>query len=83
AIQRGFLGFFKEFGYSRIGLSCHLQNGVCHMGGIAPKGNGYVIVQGGGIPAITVMGYNHDVNWNVLLARLERITQENVKPIVN
>jgi hypothetical protein len=41
-----------------------------------------VIVQGGGIPAITVMGYNHDVNWNVLLARLERITQENVKPIV-
>ncbi|HET7633416.1 MAG TPA: hypothetical protein VFK51_01690 [Burkholderiales bacterium] len=83
AIQRGFLGFFKEFGYSRIGLSCRLQDGVCHTGGITAQGNGYVIVQGGGIPAITVMGYNHDVNWNVLLARLERITQENVKPIVN
>jgi hypothetical protein len=82
AIQRGFLGFFKEFGYSRIGLSCRLQDGICHMAGIAPKGNGYVVVQGGGIPAITVMGYNHDVNWNVLLARLERITQENVKPVV-
>jgi hypothetical protein len=82
AIQRGFLGFFKEFGYSRIGLSCRLQDGVCHTGGITAQGNGYVIVQGGGIPAITVMGYNHDVNWNVLLARLERITQENVKPIV-
>jgi hypothetical protein len=82
AIQRGFLGFFKEFGYSQIGLSCRLQNGVCHMAGIEPKGDGYVIVQGGGIPAITVMGYNHDVNWNVLLARLKRITQENVKPIV-
>ncbi len=43
---------------------------------------GYVIVKGGGIPAITVMGYNRQVSWHELLDRLKRVTQGNVKPIV-
>jgi hypothetical protein len=43
---------------------------------------GYVIVKGGGIPAITVMGYNRQVNWQELLDRLRRVTQGNMKPIV-
>ena len=82
AIQRSFLGFFEEFGYSRLGLSCVLRNGVCLMDGVAPAPNGYVIVQGGGIPAITVIGYNRAVGWDELIARLQRITQSNTKPIV-
>jgi hypothetical protein len=83
AIQRSFLRFFQQFGYNRLGLSCRLENGVCHMEGIeaAPQG-GYVIVKGGGIPAVSVIGYNRAVDWRELIARLKRITQENVKPIV-
>jgi hypothetical protein len=82
AIQRSFLRFFQQFGYERLGLSCRLENGVCHMDGIEPAPQGYVIVKGGGIPAISVIGYNRAVDWRELLARLKRITQENVKPIV-
>lgn len=83
AIQRSFLHIFEEFGYSKIGWSCSLRNGVCHMGGIASEhpAQGYVIVKGGGIPAITVIGYNRNVDWWELINRLQRITRENVKPV--
>lgn len=82
AIQRSFLGFFEQFGYEKIGLSCKLVNSICTMDGVADAPQGYVIVQGGGIPAISVIGYNHHVSWQELLDRLARITQSNVKPIV-
>lgn len=81
AIQRSFLRFFDQFGYKRIGLSCRLSRGVCEMGGISEAPTGYVIVQGGGIPALTVIGYNRKVDWDELLARLQRATQGG-KPIV-
>jgi hypothetical protein len=82
AIQRSLLRFFDEFGYDRIGLSCRLENNVCEMDGVERAPQGYVIVKGGGIPAISVIGYNRSVNWRELVDRLKRITQENVKPIV-
>ncbi len=82
ALQRSFLRFFELFGYSRIGLSCALRDSICEMGGIEPSGQGYVIVEGGGIPAITVLGYNRRVAWQELLDRLKRITQENVQPVI-
>jgi hypothetical protein len=81
AIQRSFLGVFEEFGYRRLGLSCVLKNGVCLMDGVAAAPSGYVIVQGGGIPAITVIGYNRAVGWDELITRLQRVTQGN-KPVV-
>ncbi|HEX2828780.1 MAG TPA: hypothetical protein VHP37_20685 [Burkholderiales bacterium] len=82
AIQRSLLRFFDQFGYERLGLSCRLRNGVCEMDGIERAPQGYVIVKGGGIPAISVIGYNRAVNWRELVDRLKRITQDNVKPIV-
>jgi len=78
AIQRSFLRFFETFGYSAVGLSCRLENGVCRMGGIENVPQGYVIVKGGGIPAITVLGYNRNVGWRKLIERLKRITEGNV-----
>jgi hypothetical protein len=82
AIQRSFLRFFEQFGYEKLGWGCRLQNNVCEMSGVEDRPQGYVIVKGGGIPAITVMGYNRQVNWQELLDRLKRVTQDNVKPIV-
>lgn len=83
AIQRSYLRFFENFGYDRIGWRCRLRNGVCAMGGI-DEGNGgaYAIIKGGGVPAITVMGYNRAVSWDELLSRLKRVTQGNMKAVV-
>jgi hypothetical protein len=78
AIQRSFLRFFETFGYSALGWSCRLELDVCQMGGIENVPQGYVIVKGGGIPAITVLGYNRNVSWRELLARLRRVTEGNV-----
>lgn len=82
AIQRSFLRFFEEFGYEKLGLSCALANNVCEMGGIEDAPQGYVIVKGGGIPAISVIGYNRRVDWPELIGRLRRIMQDNVRAIV-
>ena len=83
AIQRSYLRFFENFGYDRIGWSCKLRNGVCAMGGV-DNGNGgaYAIIKGGGIPAITVMGYNRSVSWGELITRLKRVTQGNMQAVV-
>lgn len=89
AIQRSFLRFFEEFTYSEIGWQCSLRNNVCRMGGIESassasedlESEGYVIVKGGGIPAITVIGYNRNVGWQELINRLKRITQGN-EPVI-
>jgi hypothetical protein len=79
AIQKSALRFFEDFGYRGIGLSCRLENGVCHMGGIegTDQGEQYVIVAGGGIPALTVMGYNRRVDWQELITRIKAATQSS------
>ncbi|MFZ1766535.1 MAG: hypothetical protein WAT68_07775 [Candidatus Nitrotoga sp.] len=77
ALQRSFLRIFENFGYERIGLSCALHNDICTMAGAEDNGNAYTIVKGGGIPAITVMGYNRKVDWSELITRLKRVLQDN------
>jgi hypothetical protein len=75
------LRLFKTFGYSRIGLSCTLAKGVCSMGGISPEpdkdGNGYTIVEGSGLPHITVIGHEREVDWATLVGRLKSVTEGN------
>jgi hypothetical protein len=73
------LRVFKNFGYSRIGLSCVLANGVCTMGGITPDPDaddeGYTIVEGSGLPHITVIGHQREVDWATLVGRLKSATE--------
>jgi hypothetical protein len=60
-----------------------LRNGVCDMGGVDNgSGSAYAIVKGGGIPAITVMGYNRAVSWDELVGRLKRVIKGNVTAVV-
>jgi len=82
AIQRSVLRVFETFGYSKLGISCRLENGVCRMGGIEDRPQGYVLVLGGGIPAINVLGYNRNVGWDELVTRLKRVLDANVRPTV-
>lgn len=84
AIQRGFLGFFESFGYREIGLSCRLAGGVCVMDGLPGRAadDGFVIIRGGGIPALNVIGYNRRVDWDELLNRLQRVIEANVAPVI-
>ena len=83
AIQRSLLRVFDTFGYSELGLHCRLARGVCLMDGIeggARADGGFVIVRGGGVPALDVIGYNRRVDWDELVNRLQRVIAENVSP---
>jgi len=78
AIQRSFLQFFKDFSYTKIGWRCRLRGNICQMDGIdtadpgqsSDQSDAYVLVQGSGIPAITIRGYNRKIDWRELVKRL-------------
>ena len=72
-LSRSFLGFFETFGYDKIGVGCYLYKGVCQMMGLEATGQGYYLIKGGGLPRIDVLGYNPQVNWDVLVERLGRV----------
>lgn len=83
AIQRSLLRLFDTFGYSELGLQCRLARGVCLMDGIegaTRADGGFVIVRGGGVPALDVIGYNRRVDWDELVDRLQRVIAGNVSP---
>ncbi|MBP6626521.1 MAG: hypothetical protein KA187_03795 [Arenimonas sp.] len=80
-LQTQVLKVFDDFGYARIGLSCLLRDNVCTMDGVGSAGDGYIIVEGAGLPRIQVVGFRRQVDWPTLLARLEAAT-EGQAPII-
>ena len=56
------------------------------MAGVEPdqprEDGGFVIVEGRGIPALDVVGYNRRVDWQVLLGRLSRVTGAGAPAVV-
>ena len=82
ALSSGFLRFFDDFRYERLGLSCRLENDVCYMNGVAPAPNGgYYLVKGSGLPRIDVIGGARRVDWPRLVQQLIAIS-ESEGPVV-
>lgn len=62
-----------------------MRGSVCQMGGIEPASSnerGYVLVKGSGVPAITITGYNRQVDWPELIKRLEHAIKSG-SPIIH
>ena len=78
ALQGGFLKFFDDFGYDRLGLSCRLANDVCTMGGVLETDGGYYIVKGAGLPRIDVIGSQKQVAWTRLVRQLGAIMESEI-----
>ena len=82
ALSSGFLRFFDDFNYDRLGISCRLENDVCAMDGVAPAPNGgYYLVKGKGLPRIDVIGSSRRVDWPRLVQQLIAAT-ESEGPVV-
>jgi hypothetical protein len=76
ALSSGFMRFFDDFNYERLGLSCRLENDVCAMNGVAPAPNGgYYLVKGKGLPRIDVIGSSRRVDWPRLVQQLIAATK--------
>jgi hypothetical protein len=78
ALQGGFLKFFDDFGYDRLGLSCQLANDVCTMRGVENAAGGYYIVKGAGLPRIDVIGSQSRVAWTRLVRQLGAIMESEI-----
>ena len=82
ALSSGFLRFFDDFNYDRLGVSCRLENEVCVMDGIAPAPHGgYYLVRGRGLPRIDVIGSSRRVDWPRLVQQLLAVT-ESAGPVI-
>lgn len=82
SLQAQALKLFDDFGYRRIGIRCRLAEQVCDMDGLRSAGNGFIIVEGSGLPRLTVVGFNHRVDWPTLVERLVAVTQGDSKPVI-
>ena len=82
SLQGRLIGLFDDFGYTRIGIACTLVDEVCEMDGLGSAGRGFIVVQGSGIPRLTVVGYNRRVHWPTLVERLGAIGSGDVAPVV-
>ena len=87
SLQGRLIGLFDDFGYRRIGIACRLVNQVCEMSGLrdsdrSQAGNSFTIVEGAGIPRLTVVGFNRQVDWPTLVERLTAVGSGEVKPVV-
>ena len=81
SLQAQALKLFDDFGYRRIGIRCRLAQEVCTMEGLRSAGEGFIIVEGAGIPRLSVVGFNHRVDWPTLVDRLIAVTQGESKPV--
>lgn len=87
-IQAQLIGLFDDFGYARIGIACRLSDEVCEMDGLGSAGpasmqeRGFIIVQGSGLPRLTVVGFNRRVDWPTLVERLAAVGSGEIKPVV-
>ncbi len=77
ALSSGFLRFFENFNYERLGIRCKLENDICAMNGVEPAKTGYYLVKGRGIPRIDVIGNASRVDWPRLVKQLQAATQSS------
>lgn len=82
-LQGQALALFDDFGYSRIGIGCRLVDEVCTMNGLDSAGRGFTIVEGAGLPRLTVVGFNRRVDWPTLVERLAAAGSGDVRPVVD
>ncbi len=82
SLQAQALKLFDDFGYRQIGIRCRLAEEVCDMDGLRSAGNGFIIVEGSGLPRLTVVGFNRRVDWPTLVERLVAVTQGDSKPVI-
>ena len=77
ALSAPFLRLFEDFPYRRLGIGCALEGDRCRMSGVADRADGsFVLVEGRGIPRLQVIGYTREVDWPVLIERLQAVRAE-------
>lgn len=81
ALSGTLLKFIPEYSYGQFGISCKLEKGVCHLGGVKETKNGFYILTRGGLlpPWVDVMGTGRSIQWDNLIDGLKQISEGEVR----
>ncbi len=80
-LSRGFMRFFENFSYDKLGIGCRLKQGECLMRGVENQtgSEAYYLVKGGGLPRIDILGFEKRVDWNTLISRIQGVAAANAQ----
>lgn len=76
ALTGPLMRLFNKFSYRRLGLGCKLQNNVCEVRGISEDDVSVLILEGAGVPKITIRAFNRQTDWPQLVAELLAVSGE-------
>jgi hypothetical protein len=79
ALTSPLMRLFNSFSYRRLGLGCRLQNNTCRVRGIAEDDVSVLLLEGAGVPKVTIRAYNRQVDWPQMVANLKAISSEPSK----
>ena len=80
ALTSPVMRLFNNFSYKRLGLGCRMENNVCEVRGVAEDDVSVLIMEGAGVPKITIRVFNRSVDWPQLLAQLVAASEgESIK----
>lgn len=77
ALTGPLMRMFSSFSYRRLGLGCHLQNNVCALRGLREDEASVLILEGAGVPKITIRAFNRSVDWPQMVANLAAVSSDN------
>jgi len=70
ALTGPIMRLFNNFSYKRLGLGCRMQNNICEVRGVSEDNVSVLIMEGAGVPKITIRVFNRSVDWPQLLSQL-------------
>lgn len=76
ALTSPLLRMFNRFSYRRLGLGCRLADNTCEIRGIGEDDVSVLLLEGAGIPKITIRAFNRRVDWQQMVANLVAISGE-------
>ena len=75
ALASPLVRMFSSFSYKRLGLGCRLENYVCQVRGLEDDGQSVLLLEGAGIPKITVRAWNRSVDWPRMVENLVSLSE--------
>jgi hypothetical protein len=67
---------FSNFSYKRLGLGCRLQNNVCQLRGLSGDESSVLLLEGAGVPKITIRAYNRNIDWPQMVSNLVAVSTD-------
>jgi hypothetical protein len=75
ALSGPLMRLFSNFSYRRLGLGCTLRDNVCTLRGLGDDGASVLLLEGAGVPKITIRAFNRNIDWPQMVANLLAISE--------